>query len=440
MAEKIVMPQLGESVTEGTISKWLVNIGDKVNKYDPVCEVITDKVNAEVPSTVSGTITEIVVPEDETVAVGTLICWIVVEDQAVTPVEAKMSDLAHNECAHGVTNDVTNDMTTQAAMQPRYSPAVLKLAQEHNLDLSQVQGSGIAGRITRHDVLEMLQGQRQAVATSVPTSELPSKPSQPIKSAREMPKPSISVDALSTTANAPLHQADETIPITAIHKTTAKRMVKSKEEIPHAWLMVECDVTNLVRYRGQIKEEFKRKEGVHLTYLPFFIKSVVEALKEFPALNSQWADDHMIVKKSVHISIAVANDVALFVPVIKDADQKNILGLAKAVDDLVKKTKDGRLTLEDITGGTFTINNTGSFGSILSAPIINPPQVAILSVEAIVKRPIVIDNMIAIRDMMNICLSLDHRVLNGLVCGRFLKSVKQKIESYGTDTDTGLYS
>ncbi|MEC0209750.1 dihydrolipoamide acetyltransferase family protein [Paenibacillus ehimensis] len=428
MAENIVMPQLGESVTEGTISKWLVNIGDKIKKYDPVCEVITDKVNAEVPSTFSGTISEIVVQEGETVPVGALICRIAVEDQSIKPVESKTAAAAQDQGAA--------EVTAQAALSPRYSPAVLKLAQENNLDLSCMEGSGAAGRITRKDILDILQGKRQAAAAPVPKAEPPSKPSQPAESAREMPQPSVSVEALSA-IRSPLNPADETIPVTAIRKTIAERMVKSKQEIPHAWLMVECDVTNLVRYRDRIKEEFKQKEGVHLTYLPFFIKSVVEALKEFPSLNAQWAGDHIIVKKAVHMSMAVATDQALFVPVIKNADQKSIFGLAKAIDELVKKAREGRLALEDITGGTFTVNNTGSFGSVLSAPIINPPQVAILSVEAIVKRPVVIDNMIAVRDRMNICLSLDHRVLDGLVCGRFLNSVKQKIEGYGTDT--GLY-
>lgn len=429
MAENIVMPKLGESVTEGTISKWLVNIGDQVKKYDPVCEVITDKVNAEVPSSFSGTISDIVVQEGETVAVGTLICRITVGDQAIPPVESKMPAAAHDQEAA--------DVPAQAAVNPRYSPAVLKLAQENNLDLSRMEGSGAGGRITRKDILDLLQGKRQDAAAPVPKAESPSKiMAQPIESARDIPQPSVSVDALSA-VHSSSDQAGETIPVTAIRRTIAERMVKSKQEIPHAWLTVECDVTNLVRYRDRIKEEFKQKEGIHLTYLPFFIKSVVEALKEFPILNSQWAGDHMIVKKAVHISMAVATDQALFVPVIKNADQKSIFGLAKAIDELVKKAREGRLALEDITGGTFTINNTGSFGSILSAPIINPPQVAILTVEAIVKRPIVIDNMIAVRDMMNICLSLDHRVLDGLVCGRFLKSVKQNIESYGTET--GLY-
>ncbi|MBG9733523.1 2-oxo acid dehydrogenase subunit E2 [Paenibacillus alvei] len=429
MAEKIVMPQLGESVTEGTISKWLVNVGDKVNKYDPVCEVLTDKVTAEVPSTFSGTITEIVVQEDETVAVGTLLCCIEEEKQAVIPGESKPASAAPYE--------ETVDTTVQSARQQRYSPAVLKLAQDNNLDLSRIEGSGIAGRITRRDIMQIVQGRKQPEDSPVSQKESPSQSSsRAAPSIPDISLPSESIDACSV-LHATIHQTDEMIPVTGIRKTIAKRMVQSKQEIPHAWLMVECDVTNLVSYRSRIKEEFKKKEGLHLTYLPFFIKSVAEALKEFPILNSQWTDNHIIAKKAVHISIAVATENALFVPVIKDADQKSIYGLAKAIDELITKTKEGKLTQADLTGGTFTVNNTGSFGSVLSAPIINPPQVAILSMEAIVKRPIVINNMIAVRDMMNICLSLDHRVLDGLVCGRFLKRVKQKIESYGTDI--GLY-
>ncbi|SYX83945.1 dihydrolipoamide acetyltransferase family protein [Paenibacillus alvei] len=430
MAKKIVMPQLGESVTEGTISKWLVNVGDKVNKYDPVCEVLTDKVNAEVPSSFSGTITEIVVQEDETVAVGTLLCCIEEEKQTVTPVES-------NKPAAAAPDEETDDSTMQSAKQQRYSPAVLKLAQDYNLDLSCIEGSGTAGRITRRDILQFVQGKKQSEDSPAQQIESPAQSlSQAAASIPDIALPSESVDA-SSTDHSTIHQADEKIPVTGIRKTIAKRMVQSKHEIPHAWLMVECDVTNLVSYRSQIKEEFKKKEGLQLTYLPFFIKSVAETLKEFPILNAQWTDNHIIAKKAVHISIAVATENALFVPVIKDADQKSIFGLAKAIDEMVTKTREGKLTQADLTGGTFTVNNTGSFGSVLSAPIINPPQVAILSMEAIVKRPIVIHNMIAVRDMMNICLSLDHRVLDGLVCGRFLNRVKQKIESYGTDI--GLY-
>ena len=417
MAEKVLMPQLGESVTEGTISKWLVKVGDTVNKYDPICEVNTDKVNAEVPSSFTGTVTEIVVGEGETVAVGTLICYI-------SSVDADANRFGVP--AETMTNQLDQHHTTPIIpTKQRYSPAVLKLAQEHNLDLTRLTGTGAGGRITRKDVLTVLESglqqapvvtvvkQPQDAPTFVPTPKSPS----PLTSKK--------------TSEIPVTMGDQEIPVTSIRKTIANRMVQSKHEAPHAWTMTEVDVTGLVRHREQLRDQFKKNEGLNLTYLPFFIKAVVEAIKEYPILNSVWAEDRIIIKKGIHISIAVATDDALFVPVIRDADQKNILGLAKSIDELVRKTREGKLTVDDITGGTFTCNNTGSFGSVLSAPIINPPQVAILTMEAIVKRPVVIDNMIAIRDMVNLCLSLDHRVLDGLVCGKFLQSVKKNLEGYG---------
>ncbi|MDQ1002648.1 2-oxoisovalerate dehydrogenase E2 component (dihydrolipoyl transacylase) [Neobacillus niacini] len=425
MAEKVIMPQLGESVTEGTVTKWLVNAGDQVKKYESICEVTTDKVNAEVPCTFSGTISEILVAEGETVSVGAVICYMKLDAEEEAPVNVIAA--THIEIPKKQV-----DAPVQREGKMRFSPAVLNLVQKHNLDPAMIQGTGAEGRITRKDILEIIEGKRQVAATIVQEAKVPAAPpSRPKEYVTEAEKTPVSPDVSSSAI--PINTGDQIIPHTAVRKTIANRMLQSKSEVPHASIIVECDVTNLVRYRNEVKEEFMKKEGTNLTYLPFFIRSVVEALKEFPILNSQWTDDHIIIKKAINISIAVATDDALFVPVIKDADQKSILGLAKAADELAKKTREGKLTLEDMTGGTFTVNNTGSFGSILSTPIINIPQVAILSFEAIVKRPIVIDNMIAIRDMMNICLSLDHRVLDGLVCGRFLQSVKKKMESYGPD-------
>jgi 2-oxoisovalerate dehydrogenase E2 component (dihydrolipoyl transacylase) len=410
MVEKVVMPHLGESVTEGTISKWLVQVGDEVKKYDPLCEVSTDKVVAEVPSMSDGTISEIVVREGETVAVLSLICYIATEGEAVsTPA--------------GPSKAATTAASPPTGAKQRFSPAVLKLAQEHNLDLSGIQGTGAGGRITRDDIFGIIEG--NGLSEAAPAFQ------------GAAPRPEESERELSRQAQAVVQQYNQdvqVIPVSAVRRTIASRMVQSKHEAPHAWMMIQCDVTNLVLYRSGVKDEFKKKEGLNLTYMPFFIKAVVEAIKGFPIMNSQWDGSGIIVKKAIHISIAVATDDALFVPVIKDADQKSILGLAKAVSHLANKSKDGKLTMDDLADGTFTINNTGAFGSVLSAPIINPPQAAILSMEAIVKQPVVIGNMIAIRDMMNICLSLDHRVLDGLVCGRFLQSVKQKIESYSEDT------
>lgn len=441
MATKVLMPQLGESVTEGTISKWLVKVGDFVNKYDSLAEVNTDKVNAEVPSTVSGRIKEIVVAEGETVAVGTLILYI---DEAGVAVEAEAAPAptasptlaatpapAPATAAPPVAAKPAASGTDSA--KARFSPAVLKLAQEHGIDLSQVAGTGAEGRITRKDVQAIVDAGGQTQAAPVSRQEPVVSTPVPVSTPAEVPaaaQPKAAAAAVDVQAAA----GDQVIPVTPIRKTIAARMVQSKHEAPHAWTMVEVDVTNLVNFRAQVKDEFKRREGVNLTFLPFFIKAVVEALKEYPMINSTWAGDKIIVRKNINISLAVATEDALFVPVIKDADQKSLLGIAKSVDDLAARTRAGKLSVDDMSGGTFTVNNTGSFGSVLSAPIINAPQAAILSIESIVKRPMVINDMIAIRSMVNLCLSLDHRVLDGLICGRFLQSVKQKLEQIGPDT------
>jgi 2-oxoisovalerate dehydrogenase E2 component (dihydrolipoyl transacylase) len=411
MGQKVLMPQLGESVTEGTISKWLVQAGDTVKKYDPICEVSTDKVNAEVPTSFSGTITELVVAEGETVDVGSLICYIQTEAQTDPAPPSEVAQVS-----------LSDESGSSEDRKLRYSPAVLKLAAEYAIDLTQLGGSGAGGRITRKDVLGYIEsGGAEVTAENSPSSEQISQqePVQPLQ--QDVPAQITSY-------------GDRIVPITSIRKTIARRMVQSKQEVPHAWTMIECDVTSMVELRNQIKGDFKQKEGVALTYLPFFINAVVAALKEFPLLNSTWAQDQIIIKKAINISIAVATEEELFVPVIKHADQLSILGIAKAIDALVRKTKAGNLTLEDMSGGTFTVNNTGAFGSIQSAPIINPPQAAILSIESIVQRPVIIQNMIAVRNMVNLCLSLDHRVLDGLICGRFLQHVKTKLESYGPET------
>ncbi|HLN64199.1 MAG TPA: dihydrolipoamide acetyltransferase family protein, partial [Symbiobacteriaceae bacterium] len=229
--------------------------------------------------------------------------------------------------------------------------------------------------------------------------------------------------------------ADQVIPVDSVRRRIAEKMLQSKHEAPHAWTMMPVDVTGLVKLKEQQGEEFKRREGVSLSYVPFFIKAVVESLKEFPLINSQWAGDSIIMKKEINISIAVATETALAVPVIKNADRLSIAGLNHAVAELAGKARAGKLTLDDISGGTFTVNNTGYFGSFMSAPIINHPQAAILSFEAITKTPVVLENdAIAIRSLMNLCMSLDHRILDGLICGRFLQAVKARLQSYGPGT------
>ena len=413
MAKQITMPQLGESVTEGTISKWLVKPGDKVKKYDPIAEVMTDKVNAEVPSSYEGTIGELLVAEDEAVAVGSVICTIAVEGEAVDEIE-QVEESAQVEVV---------EVETDTSMKRRYSPAVLRLANEHNIDLELVQGTGKSGRITRKDLYALIE-----------TGAAPTRSEQHhIEPIAKQVKESMRAYAIESAVG------DLEIPVTGVRKAIAQNMVRSKHEAPHAWLMVEVDVTNLVNYRQGVKDEFKQKEGFNLTFLPFFIKAVVETLKEFPQLNSMWAGDKIIQKKDIHLSVAVATEDALYVPVIKHADEKNIKGLARELHELATRVRTNKLTSAEMQGGTFTINNTGSFGSVLSTPIINYPQAAILSVESIVKRPVVMEgDMLAIRSMVNLCLSLDHRVLDGLVCGRFLARVKEKLEAI-TKENTSIY-
>lgn len=424
--EKILMPQLGESVTEGTISKWLVEAGDKVKKYDPLAEVMTDKVNAEVPSSFTGTIKELVVSEGETIEVGELVGYIEVEgggEKAAEPSEQKGDQKQKSE-----TPQNESQKQEDQPMKRRYSPAVLRLAQENDIDLESVEGSGKGGRITRKDIQKVIDSGGTAAGSD----------KQPGPQKEERPQP-ISAPAQQAPVDMPSAPGDVEIPVSGVRKAIANNMVKSKHEAPHAWTMVECDVTNLVEYRNSVKGEFKQKEGYSLTFLPFFIKAVVEALKEFPQLNSMWGGDKIIQKKDINISIAVATDDALYVPVIKDADEKSIKGIARSVNDLAGKVRSNKLTGEDMQGGTFTVNNTGSFGSVMSAPIINHPQAAILSVESIVKRPVVMNNgMIAVRDMVNLCLSLDHRILDGLVCGRFLARVKEKLENISNE-NTSVY-
>ncbi|WP_438824233.1 dihydrolipoamide acetyltransferase family protein [Bacillus sp. JJ1562] len=420
------MPQLGESVTEGTISKWLVAVGDTVNKYDPLAEVMTDKVNAEVPSSFAGTIKELIAEEGETLAVGEVIC--VIETAGGGTKQATQEEKVKEETPEKTVNVSAKPSDTSNKL--RYSPAVLKLSQEHNIDLAQLQGTGAGGRITRKDLQKLIESGQIPIADQQVQNVATQPTSQPVTSVQKS-KP-------TPAPNVPVAAGDVEIPVTGVRKAIAANMLRSKHEIPHAWTMVEVDATNMVQYRNSIKNEFKQKEGFNLTFFAFFVKAVAQALKEFPQINSMWAGDKIIQKKDINISIAVATDDALFVPVIKNADEKTIKGIAREITELATKVRTGKLSADDMQGGTFTVNNTGSFGSVQSMGIINYPQAAILQVESIVQRPVIIDGMIAVRHMVNLCMSLDHRVLDGLVCGRFLARVKESIENTSKE-NTSIY-
>ncbi|KGP91894.1 branched-chain alpha-keto acid dehydrogenase subunit E2 [Pontibacillus chungwhensis BH030062] len=431
--EKINMPQLGESVTEGTISSWLVSVGDTVEKYDPIAEVMTDKVNAEVPSSFSGKIVELVAEEGETIEVGNLICYIETEGSSEATEEASASEKPETPVEKdGVGSSDDEDQP----MKKRYSPAVMRMAQENDIDLNQVQGSGRGGRITRKDIEKIIASGDLPKADEAPKPKEQVQETQPAKETKEVPAPQAAKQTSGPQPTA--NEGDIEIPVTGVRKAIAQNMVKSKTEIPHAWMMVEVDVTNLVEYRNSVKEDFKQKEGFSLTFFSFFVKAVAQALKEYPQLNSTWAGDKIIQRKAINLNIAVAKENELFVPVIKDADDKSIKGLAKDITDLATKARNGKLTNDDMQGGTFTVNNTGSFGSVQSMGVINHPQAAILQVESIVKKPVYMNGMFAARDMVNLCLSLDHRVLDGLVAGNFLARVKEILETM-TKENTSVY-
>ncbi|MEG9297363.1 dihydrolipoamide acetyltransferase family protein [Mangrovibacillus sp. Mu-81] len=442
--ENMKMPQLGESVTEGTISKWLVSPGDTVNKYDPIAEVQTDKVNAEVPSSFTGTIKELIAEEGDTLEVGEMICSIEVEGAGSAPSEEapkeEKKETAETADEKPSAAPAKNPAPKkEAGNKARYSPAVLKLSQDHDIDLNQVDGTGNGGRITRKDLKKIIESgniPKAADAPAAPQTEAPAPQQTPVKEQAQL---TAAQKQAAPAPNVPVMPGDIEIPVTGIRKAIASNMVRSKHEAPHAWTMMEVDVTNLVEYRNTLKTEFKQREGFNLTFFAFFVKAVSQALKEFPQINSMWAGDKIIQKKDINISIAVATDDALFVPVIKTADEKTIKGIAREITDLAGKVRSGKLKSEDMQGGTFTVNNTGSFGSVQSMGIINYPQAAILQVESIVKRPVVMNNgMIAVRDMVNLCLSLDHRVLDGLVCGRFLQRIKEILENTSKE-NTSVY-
>lgn len=418
--KKITMPQLGESITEGTINAWLVKEGDRVNKYDPIADIMTDKVNAEVPTFFSGIVKEIVTKEGETIEVGEVMCYIETEIDEPNPLKQQVEK--RDESKHEQPSNDSKD----TSMRNRYSPAVLRLAQEHKIDLEEIEGTGRGGRITRKDVEQFIQAMEEEKQISTVTRE-----EDFLLTEEQSKEERIQTEQITSARKIE-------IPVTRVRKKIAENMVRAKHEIPHAWMTIEVDVTNMVRFRDRMKDDFIKREGYNITYFSFFMKAVAQALKEYPRLNSTWQGDKIIEHQEINLSFAVAKENELFMPVIRNADEKSIKGIAKEIHELAQKARSGKLTVQDVEGGTFTINNTGSFGSIQSMGIINYPQAAILQVESIVKRPVIIDDMFAARDMVNLCLSLDHRILDGLVCGRFMARVREFLENIN-DKETTIF-
>lgn len=415
----VKMPKLGESVHEGTIETWLVSVGDSVDEYEPLCEVITDKVTAEVPSTVSGTITEILVDKGETVAVDSIICRIETHGETNNHIDDKsQNNITESQSAKNALNSYKSQDTDAKNNNGRFSPVVFKLAAEHQVDLTQVIGTGFEGRVTKKDILKYIQQH----------SDNTSQEKQQTKATTATRNTTSKTESLQPSS----------ISVNGVRKAIAQNMVTSVTEIPHGWMMVEIDASNLVQTRNHYKNNFKEKEGYNLTFFAFFVKAVADALKANPILNSSWDGEDIIIHKDINISIAVADDDKLYVPVIKHADEKSIKGIAREINDLANKARTKKLTQADMEGGTFTVNNTGTFGSVSSMGIINHPQAAILQVESIIKKPVVIDDMIAVRSMVNLCISIDHRILDGVQTGKFMSHVKKRIEQYTIET-TNIY-
>ena len=470
MAVTVELPHVGESVVEGTIGKWLKQPGDSVRRYEPLVEVVTDKVTMEVPSPVEGELLRLLAAEGETLPMGAPIAEvgevgeIASSEPPATPSQHQGTVAPTTPASVGTTGYLMRDIrpvgpTGGAAVEameptvtgsapslptpppaatatpvqpvtpapispsvgdrPRLSPAVRRLAREHSVDLARIRGTGLGGRITRDDVLGYL--------AEPPRDQVVTMASSPQMTEPRAPEPS-GVPAVPG-------PQDERIPLTPVRRMIAEAMVRSVTEIPHAWSTKEVDVTGLVNLRQAMRSDFERREGVSLTYMPFVIQAVAEALRKVPSMNSSWGGDSIIIKRQIHLGLAVAAPNGLIVPVIHNADRLNIAGLAHAVQDITERARSNRLSIQDVQGGTFTLNNTGALGgSVVSGPIINYPQAGIMTTESIEKRAVVRNDAIAIRSMMNICLSFDHRINDGAEASAFLDAVKSRLESYTVDS------
>ncbi len=467
MHTKITMPQLGESVNEGTIGQWLKQEGETVKKDEALVEIITDKVTAELPSPASGVLVKILVQADETVKVGAEIAEIEEAGAATSPSAtptaqansqpaptsgAQPSGASMNGGTNGVSNGgvasgpngatATATLTASAPTQQqermeRVSPLARRLAQEHHLDLNAIRGTGEAGRIRKEDIEAYLQQQSQTATATLPPAPVPvqTPPPQPAQPAPTMAATQPPAPSAPPAPPVAVSGDDQIITPTPARRAIAEHMVRSKHTSPHAWTAIEVDMTNVARWLDGYKDEFKRREGFGVSFQTSVIKAAAEALKDHPYLNASWTDDGKIaLRKQVNIGVSIALENNLIVPVIRNADTLNLAGIARAVNDLVTRARANRLMPADLQGATFTVNNPGVFGTVLSAAIINQPNAAILTMDTVVKRPVVINDGIAIRSMMFLSLSFDHRVLDGLQAARFLAALKQRLETWSPET------
>lgn len=428
----IVMPKMGESIIEATITRWLKKEGESVKEDDPLCEIATDKVDSEIPSPVEGVLKKIVFPENQVVAVGEIIAVIDLggdesENAGSASTTENMPDGAGSDARVEKNAEVKADVAVEGVTPSRfYSPLVRSIAKEEKIsmtELEKIPGSGKDGRLTKDDLLSYLKTRRIT-------------PAPPAPKAVQTP-----VVAKPQAAPVVAAQSDEIIEMDRMRRLIADHMVHSVHTSPHVTSFIEVDVTNVVKWRERIKDAFLKREGEKITYMPIFIEAVAKALKEYPNVNASIDGYNIIKRKNINIGMATAlPNGNLIVPVIKNADQKNLVGLAKDVNSLANKAKSNKLDPDDIQGGTFTITNFGTFDSLTGTPIINQPQVAILGVGVIKKRPVVLEtkdgDVIAIRHMMILSLAYDHRLVDGALGGMFLKKVAVLLE--GFDPEKGF--
>ena len=420
---RVVMPQLGESVHEGTISKWLVKPGDKVVEFEPMLEVDTDKVNAEVPAPVSGILREILAKEGDTVQAGSEIAVVELGDGNVTATPEAPAPAPKTETPKVEKED---PLPTRPAPQPpapsarapkvdgggeptephRYSPGVQMAASELGVDLSNVTGTGLGGRVTKKDVQEYAAKGKAAPAPSRPAPAAPVTPAE----------------------------GDQVVQLTRVRRLIAENMTRSKTTIPHAWQTQEADMSGVVANRNANKGAFQKQEGFSLTYLPYVMAAALSALREHPEVNSTFNETELVIHKDINLGISVGMEDTLLVPVIRRADGLSLAGLARAVNDLATRARSKQLKADELAGATFTVNNSGTFGTLFSYSVINPGQAGILTMEAIVERPVAINGLIGIKPMMYLCFSFDHRVLDGLQAARFLTSCRKWLESVSLET------
>ena len=460
MAHDVVMPQMGESIAEGTVSKWLKNVGDKVDRDEPLLEISTDKVDAEIPSPAAGVLTEILAKEGDTVPVNAVVARIAAEGESAEPKpaeaapapEAPAQEAPQPQPEAPKADEPTPRTESTRAAEPtpepptdnrqppteddnvsslderrrtKSSPLVRKIAAENNVDISQIEGTGVSGRVTKNDILDFLQqpAKPAAAAQTQPAPQQP-QPAQPAAAPQaRAPRPT------------PQFAEGENVrlePLSVMRKRIAQHMTQSKQTSAHVHTVFEIDFTNVEKLRRQHKDAYAER-GVKLTYMPFIVQAVIAGLREFPILNASMDESNVIYHRELNIGIAVALEWGLIVPVLKHADELNILGASRAINDLGDRARAKKLSPEDVQGGTFTITNPGVFGGLFGLPIINQPQVAILGVGGIKKRPMVMEtkdgDFIAIRSMCYFSLGFDHRLIDGAVADQFMARVKQIIES-----------